>query len=190
MTDQQGYEAKLRAAERAHDQATETFHRVNEAAIRDAQAAIRIILVINGGAAIAVLAFVGSLVSKGYSIPQASGIISNSLWFVFGVMATAFAASFAYLTNLCYAGSLASLTPTWDHPYFDVIKVVSTRSVGLLSSCVFNSRLWDKPIYSRHVQNLCGAALASLKRYECLQRPADDIGQRRGGARAADRVVP
>lgn len=118
MTDQQGYEANLRAAERAHDQATKAFQQLNEATMRDAQAAIRIMLVVNGGAAIAVLAFVGSLLSKGYSIPQVSGIISILRWFVFGVTATPFAALFAYLTNFCYAGSLASRTRTWDHPYF------------------------------------------------------------------------
>jgi hypothetical protein len=118
MTDQQKYEANLRAAERAHDQANEALHRLNEAAVHDAQAVIRIVLVINGGAAIAVLAFVGSLVSKGYSIPQVSGIISSASWFVFGTMATASTAVLAYLTNSCYAGSWVKRTQTWTHPYF------------------------------------------------------------------------
>jgi hypothetical protein len=112
------YDAKIRAAERAHDQVTEAAHRLFEAATRDAQSAIRIVLVINGGAAIAVLAFAGSLVSKvAYPVPQLTGIITNSLWFVFGAMTAAFAACFAYLTNLCYAGSLVNQTREWDFPF-------------------------------------------------------------------------
>lgn len=118
MTDQPEYEANLRAAERAHDQANEAVHRLNEGAMRDAQAAIRIVLVINGGSAIAILAFVGSLVSKGYLIPQVSGIIASARWFVFGAMVMAFAAFFAYLTNFFYAGSWGSRTRTWAYPYF------------------------------------------------------------------------
>lgn len=43
MTDQQRYEVNLRAAERAHDQATEIAYRLNEAAMRDAQVAICIV---------------------------------------------------------------------------------------------------------------------------------------------------
>jgi hypothetical protein len=85
VTDQQRYEANLRAAEREHDQRTELDRQLNEATQRDAQAVIRIVLLLNGGAAIAVLAFAGSLASKAsYTLPQLGGVIYNSIWFVLG----------------------------------------------------------------------------------------------------------
>jgi hypothetical protein len=69
MTDQHAYEtaeheANVRAAERAHDQQNEARDKANEGAMRDAQAAIRVLLAVNGGAAIAVFAFIGNLASK------------------------------------------------------------------------------------------------------------------------------
>ena len=123
MTDQQRYEANLRAAERVHDQRTELGRQLTEATMRDAQAVIRIVLLLNGGAAIAVLAFAGSLASKAsYPPQQLGGVISNSVWFLLGALSTAFAAAFAYLTNGCYAATWASTAPVWDHPYLDVTK--------------------------------------------------------------------
>lgn len=123
MTDQQEYQATLRAAERQHDQRTELERQLNEATQRHAQAVIRIVLLLNGGAAIAVLAFAGSLASKAsYPPPQLGGVIYNSVWFAFGALSTAFAAAFAYLTNACDAATWASTAPVWDHPYLYVTK--------------------------------------------------------------------
>jgi hypothetical protein len=55
------YDVDLRAAERAHDKEAELWKLLTDATARDAQAAIRVILAINGGAAIAVLAFAAGL---------------------------------------------------------------------------------------------------------------------------------
>ena len=49
-------EVAKRAAEREHDRLIEHGNRLNESATRDAQGAIRILLAINGGAAVAILA--------------------------------------------------------------------------------------------------------------------------------------
>lgn len=123
VADQKAYDINQRAAERAHDQKTEFARQLNDAAMRDAQAVIRIVLLLNGGAAIAVLAFGGSLASKtSYPLAQLGGVISNSLWFVFGALSTAFAAAFAYLTNGCYAATWASTAPVWSYPYLEVTK--------------------------------------------------------------------
>jgi hypothetical protein len=118
VTDQERYEANLRAAERAHDQAHAQAQQINEAVMRDAQAAIRIVLLINRGAAIAVLAFVGSLASKGGSGTHPAEVISNLNWFVFGVIAAAVSAFSAYLTDYFYVGATAWPAKTWNHPYF------------------------------------------------------------------------
>lgn len=118
VTDQEVHAANIRAAERAHDRADEQAQQVNEAAVRDAQAAIRIVLILNGGAVIAVLAFVGSLAAKGTSqLPLLHEVISHSFWFVLGAASTGVVAALAYLTNVCYGASWAYLERAWAHPY-------------------------------------------------------------------------
>jgi hypothetical protein len=58
-------EFNLRQAERAHNANDEFFHRANEAAVKSAEAAVRIALLINGGAAVSLLAFIGGLAAQG-----------------------------------------------------------------------------------------------------------------------------
>src|SRR5437016_1671579 len=98
-------EIRRRVAERAHDQSHELAKLLNEAATRDAQGAIRILLAINGGAAVALLAFTGGLVARStVSMANIAETVANLKWFALGVITSAFAAAMAYLTNLCYAG--------------------------------------------------------------------------------------
>lgn len=76
------------------------------------------LLGINGGAAIALLAFSRGLVArssiKSYIIGE---IISNLEWFVWGVITAAAAATLAYLTNFSYAAATELRSLTWDHPF-------------------------------------------------------------------------
>ena len=64
MPDPAPDETRRREAERAHDEANELGKLLKEAATRDAQGAIRVLLAINGGAAAALLAFTGGLVTR------------------------------------------------------------------------------------------------------------------------------
>jgi hypothetical protein len=64
MPDPTPYEINQRAAERSHDDARDLGHLLNEATTRDAQGAIRVLLAVNGGAAVALLAFTGGLVAR------------------------------------------------------------------------------------------------------------------------------
>ena len=57
-------EMNRRAAERAHDHLKDTELQLIEASTRDAQEAVKVALAINGGAAIAVLAFIATLGSR------------------------------------------------------------------------------------------------------------------------------
>ena len=56
------YDLNIKAAERAHDAEEEYGFRTNEATINAANFVLRALLIINGGAAIALLAFIGNLV--------------------------------------------------------------------------------------------------------------------------------
>jgi hypothetical protein len=72
------FEINKSVAERAHDNETEFGHKANEAAINSANAAIRIALLMNGGAAVSVLAFIGGLV--GQKVIPISDFGKNSCW--------------------------------------------------------------------------------------------------------------
>lgn len=54
-------ELNIRAAERAHDKLHDFMSKMQETTVRDAQAAVKSLLLINGGAVVSILAFVGSL---------------------------------------------------------------------------------------------------------------------------------
>jgi hypothetical protein len=80
--------------------------------------AVRTALLINGGAAIAVLAFIGALVREGgVSVKQIANISSGLLWFGGGVAAASWALALSYFTNFCYGRAERTKVFIWQHPY-------------------------------------------------------------------------
>ena len=61
---QWAHEQNMRAAERVHDATTDFASKTNTAAIEGAHLTLRTAMLINGGAAISVLAFIGGLASR------------------------------------------------------------------------------------------------------------------------------
>ena len=59
MTDNERYRRSMEEAHRAHDVLTDFYTSINESTIKSADAALRTFLLVNGGAAVAVLAFMG-----------------------------------------------------------------------------------------------------------------------------------
>jgi hypothetical protein len=115
---QKAYETNQRAAERAHDGEVAFFQAVNEAAIRSGENAIKAAILINGGACVAIMAFVGALASQGrIGTAQLTDVASCMVDFASGVAFGGAAAGASYLTNYCIAGLSASRTRHWDHPY-------------------------------------------------------------------------
>jgi hypothetical protein len=91
----------------------EAFHKANEAATSGANLALRMSLLINGGAAVALLAFIKDLGEE-----QQHAVADTLVWFGFGVTIAVLALAFAYFTNYS-AGQLAiSRLPIDQHPYF------------------------------------------------------------------------
>ena len=72
------------------------------AVIQVGQVALKTSLLINGGAAVALLAFLGRIWETHPSGPVVSDITSSLLWFVFGVFLAAVASAIAYLTLFAY----------------------------------------------------------------------------------------
>ena len=101
----------LEEARRAHDRARDFELSTNEAAINSGQLAIRTAVLINGGAAVAVLAFLGGLAGQGIISVRDLGRIANSLlWFGGGVFLGGLGLALAYFTDFCHMKESRSRT--------------------------------------------------------------------------------
>ncbi len=115
------HEQNVATARRAHDAELEFGINTNEAAIDAANLALRALLIINGGAAIALLAFIGNLVpalqGEYATLPKIIPAFTPLMWFAFGVAGTAIAMFFAYFTNYSYAIASVDRIRNYEHPY-------------------------------------------------------------------------
>lgn len=108
-------------AERYHDRETQYAEWANKAAIDNANLTLRTLMVINGGAAIAVLAFVGTLVggNTGEFVDDLERATAPLTWFAWGVALTTLGMGFAYITNYCITSSITFRQHNWQHPYVE-----------------------------------------------------------------------
>lgn len=105
-----------RLAEREHDQFEEYAKQVNEATIQSGQLALRMSMLINGGAAVSVLAFIGTIVSK-VGADAVPNVASTILWFACGVAAAVVGMALAYCTNYAHVTVARSYDKSYEHPY-------------------------------------------------------------------------
>lgn len=125
------HEQKQRLAERAHDANSENAAQTNAATVESGHHALRTIMLINGGAAIALLAFIGAIASK-EGVSSVADLAAAIQWFALGVAVTAAAMGFAYFVNYCYVASLYSVELDWEHPYVkDTPKSKRWERIGL-----------------------------------------------------------
>ncbi|GEM_PF-2621010 len=111
-------ERNIRAAERAHDLENDIGKRLIDGAMRDAQEVMKALLLLNSGSAVALLAFIGAVVSKEIdSLGDLKPIIYCISWFLVGTVFAALTAGSAYFANTLYARARLILDKTWDHPY-------------------------------------------------------------------------
>ena len=105
-----------KAAERAHGDLTEFTRQNFQAAFQSGQIALRTLILVNGGAAVAVLFFLSTIAAK-VTVAQISVVASSLIWFVAGITCGLMALTCAYLTNLYDANVGTSLNQTWEYPY-------------------------------------------------------------------------
>jgi hypothetical protein len=106
---------------KVHDRSRRIFEATYEAVIKAGEVAIKTVMLVNGGAAVSVLAFIGALVRQdGVTVKQAAGVSGSLLWFAGGVVAAVVALALSYFVNFCYMGSESSKIFTFDHPYIIV----------------------------------------------------------------------
>jgi hypothetical protein len=94
------HEMTRQDAHRAHDNAIQFYNSINEHSIKSAELTLRTCILINGGAAVAVLAFLGSLASKGSNIlGHLSPVADSIVKFAFGVLAALAAMGASYCVH-------------------------------------------------------------------------------------------
>jgi hypothetical protein len=113
-------ENQKRDAERVHDRLDEAWHKSNDAGIASATLALRTGVVVNGGAAVTLLAFIGGLLkdskaSLSSALPQLSEPL---IWFAYGVVASIVGIGLMYLVNFTNTMLLGAYERTFTPPYF------------------------------------------------------------------------
>ena len=106
------YEMNRQDAQRAHDKADSFSDQVNAATIKAGELTIRMTLLINGGAIIALLALITHLPKE-----MQQEVAGTLIWFAFGVGAAVVASAFSYFTNYSMVGIEVSNSKYWEHPY-------------------------------------------------------------------------
>ena len=99
-------------AQRAHDKADDFHGYTDKAAIESAQLALRMLMLINGGAAVALLAFAEKMEAA-----YRGAIADTLVWFASGVALAVAGIALAYFTNYFMAGRYSSMTRQWQHPF-------------------------------------------------------------------------
>jgi hypothetical protein len=106
------HEQGIQTAQRAHDRSNQFARQINEAAINAANLTLRMALLINGGAAVVLLTFVGNLPAE-----QKRTVAATLDWFAWGVAAAVAGLACAYFTNHGLAVQERSKTLTDKPPY-------------------------------------------------------------------------
>jgi hypothetical protein len=125
MTDQQPDEPNWRFvmaredALREFNRTDSFFDKLNDATLKSSESALRACLLINGGAAVSVLAFIGGLLSKGLiEDPQQLKPVADSLVpFAWGVSLAVLGMGLSYAVNFLTGQYMNSKTKTWAHPW-------------------------------------------------------------------------
>jgi hypothetical protein len=118
MTDEGEHAQNIRAAEREHDLTNDIGKRLLDASLRAAQEAIKIAFLINGGAAVAILAFIAGLASRsGISFVEIKPVTRSLYWFAAGVVLAGIISACAYLANGLVSASYFSKDKIWTSPY-------------------------------------------------------------------------
>src|ERR1035441_7106471 len=112
------YDLKREDAKRVHDRSNEFHVDANMATIDGANLALRTLVLINGGAAIAVLTFLGGVASKDkVDFAKIGNVAYTIRYFALGVATALVAMALAYFTNYFMAGYESATTRIWEHPY-------------------------------------------------------------------------
>jgi hypothetical protein len=98
------HEINRQDAQRAHDRLAQFHQSINEAAIKGGDAVLKALLLVNGGAAVSILAFIGGLAAQArVELDQLKAVANSLMLFALGVVAAVVGMGFAYWTNYAVA---------------------------------------------------------------------------------------
>ena len=143
---------------RAHGRHREEFQNSNKAAIEAGNIAIRSLLLINGGASVALLAFVGAVESGNSEINSA--VLVEPIWrFALGVGLAVLTAILAYLVNLLDAEMAGSNREVWEYPYIQ--ETPRAKKLDVFRELFFYAALLSASLYFLGVWSIT-TALSNL----------------------------
>lgn len=128
------YEQNRAMAERNHDMVTDYGNRVNGAVAETSHNTLRALIIINGGAAITVLAFIGQIVSSDKLKVSATlaDVTTPIIWFAIGVALAVVGSGAAYFTNYSLAVRTSAMTHHYDRPYIRPTKKSKYWQIGAI----------------------------------------------------------
>ena len=114
-------ELNRRNAEKQHDILTKFGEETNRYAVESAQQVVKALVLIKGAAGIAVLAFIGNLVTEGWDFQHEllKNVVAPMIYFSWGVVAAVLSIGLSYLTNYSIAMSSTLVNYTYSHPYVE-----------------------------------------------------------------------
>ncbi|WP_029031020.1 hypothetical protein [Salinarimonas rosea] len=112
-------------AKRRHERFDEDYAEANKATAESGVQAVRAAFLLNGGACIALLTFLG----RNAGTETAGDLFWAAVLFSLGAALAAFAAGATYLTNHLYVSAKAEMTRDLTHPFVHETKA-SKRLVG------------------------------------------------------------
>ena len=117
--DESSINQNISLAEKLHEQNWEFIKNSNEASISSGFGVLKSLLLINGGAAVALIALAGSSFSGevGSKYIDAARFFDSLMWFGLGVASAVLGSAFAYFINYFYTAAASKRNLSYDYPY-------------------------------------------------------------------------
>lgn len=116
LSDQERSEIRDQAI-RAHQKDDEFYRASNEIMVDSGKEAIKAVMLLTGGATVAMLALIGSLLTKEDIVIDKARFFDSLSLFAAGAAASALASALAYLTNFCMTTALFHMPLLWEPPF-------------------------------------------------------------------------
>lgn len=111
-------ELEQKCAEKYHERDWRLLESIYQTTISSANNALRTLVIIHGGAVIALLAFIGNVMSSEKYDNSSIVLFSDPLlYFCLGIAAVILSMAFAYFTSYCLGTSIAERNHQYQYPY-------------------------------------------------------------------------
>lgn len=154
------------SASRQHEVTAEVGRKARDSAVEHASQALKSVLLINGGAAIAILAFVGGALDAENKIgsEELVGLVNALAWFAWGAAAAVFAMTLSFGSLFSAARWNQEMIRTQDFPYIE--ETPASKRWEVLSNgflvCATAAGLWSLISFLCGIWSIKAAIVSSL----------------------------